>query len=396
MTRKIMVLFAFLVLYNVETVRALTIDECNVLGIVKYQSSDDENNYICEGKELSSKGISYSGSNNTIKIDNANIYYFEFVKQDLTLELSGNNEIYLLHTVNNLKINGNGTLRFKEASFVKKNNNGSPVNIYEYNKKIVLKDKKIYEGTIEQFENDYEVLKSENKLPEDFNIENFVITQYNDYSKMNPIAIPSTWLDKYITTDLSIETNNGYALIGFTKKDEKTLEKDNVIFISETNIDKKYELEVNDLKNNEELTNKINMNIESHDLIGLYDISVHDDKNKHVEVKNGNYTIKIKIDESINNYTDYQVIYIDDDGNIKEYIKPTIEDGYMVFNTTHLSQYGIIALDNSTSQTIIINPQSGINKLNIIKILILVSSAIVSITMIITIKVKSTKKRKRA
>ena len=396
MTRKIMVLFAFLVLYNVETVRALTIDECNVLGIVKYQSSDDENDYICEGKELSSKGISYSGSNNTIKIANANIYYFEFVKQDLTLELSGNNEIYLLHTVNNLKINGNGTLRFKEASFVKKNNNGSPVNIYEYNKKIVLKDKKIYEGTIEQFENDYEVLKSENKLPEDFNIENFVITQYNDYSKMNPIAIPSTWLDKYITTDLSIETNNGYALIGFTKKDEKTLEKDNVIFISETNIDKKYELEVNDLKNNEELTNKINMNIESHDLIGLYDISVHDDKNKHVEVKNGNYTIKIKVDESINNYTDYQVIYIDDDGNIKEYIKPTIEDGYMVFNTTHLSQYGIIALDNSTSQTIIINPQSGINKLNIIKILILVSSAIVSITMIITIKVKSTKKRKRA
>ena len=396
MTRKIMVLFAFLVLYNVETVRALTIDECNVLGIVKYQSSDDENDYICEGKELSSKGISYSGSNNTIKIANANIYYFEFVKQDLTLELSGNNEIYLLHTVNNLKINGNGTLRFKEASFVKKNNNGSPVNIYEYNKKIVLKDKKIYEGTIEQFENDYEVLKSENKLPEDFNIENFVITQYNDYSKMNPIAIPSTWLDKYITTDLSIETNNGYALIGFTKKDEKTLEKDNVIFISETNIDKKYELEVNDLKNNEELTNKINMNIESHDLIGLYDISVHDDKNKHVEVKNGNYTIKIKVDESINNYTDYQVIYIDDDGNIKEYIKPTIEDGYMVFNTTHLSQYGIIALDNSTSQTIIINPQSGINKLNIIKILILLSSAIVSITMIITIKVKSTKKRKRA
>ena len=40
-----MVLFAFLVLYNVETVRALTIDECNVLGIVKYQSSDDENDF---------------------------------------------------------------------------------------------------------------------------------------------------------------------------------------------------------------------------------------------------------------------------------------------------------------------------------------------------------------
>ena len=60
-------------------------------------------------------------------------------------------------------------------------------------------------------------------------------------------------------------------------------------------------------------------------------------------MKNGKYTMKIKLDNNIDKYENYQIIYVNDNGEIEEYIDGHIEGEYIVFNTSHLSQYGVIA-----------------------------------------------------
>jgi hypothetical protein len=60
-------------------------------------------------------------------------------------------------------------------------------------------------------------------------------------------------------------------------------------------------------------------------------------------MKNGKYTMKIKLDSDIDKYENYQIIYVNDNGEIEEYIDGRIEEGYIVFETSHLSQYGVIA-----------------------------------------------------
>ena len=48
-------------------------------------------------------------------------------------------------------------------------------------------------------------------------------------------------------------------------------------------------------------------------------------------MKDGKYTIKIKLDNNIDNYENYQIIYVNDDGEIEEYIDGRIEGEYIVF-----------------------------------------------------------------
>ena len=68
--------------------------------------------------------------------------------------------------------------------------------------------------------------------------------------------------------------------------------------------------------------------------------------------------IKIALPEELKGYNKYEVVYILD-GEIKERLPATIEEGYLVFETTHLSEYGVIA-ENVKEETIN-NPKTGDN-----------------------------------
>ena len=117
-------------------------------------------------------------------------------------------------------------------------------------------------------------------------------------------------------------------------------------------------------------------------------------------MKNGKYTIKIKLDTNIEDYENYQIIYVNDEGEIKEYIDGVIEGEYIVFETSHLSQYGVIAspiTKVNVVEPIMVKNESNLG--NIFKISILVIF-ILGATLLITFLIMksnllTTKKKKR-
>ena len=115
-------------------------------------------------------------------------------------------------------------------------------------------------------------------------------------------------------------------------------------------------------------------------------------------MKDGNYIIKIKLDESKDMYEDYRIIYVNDDGEIEEYIDGTIEGEYIVFETTHLSQYGVIG--NYKTETVSVNKKSNRHiignaiKISIIGGFMVVSSVVITFLMYKN-KVFKTKKSKK-
>lgn len=73
----------------------------------------------------------------------------------------------------------------------------------------------------------------------------------------------------------------------------------------------------------------------------IADINVLDGNNNVVKISDTKMKIKIALPEDLKDYDKYEVVYISD-GEIKETIPATVEDGYIVFEATHLSQYGIV------------------------------------------------------
>ena len=74
--------------------------------------------------------------------------------------------------------------------------------------------------------------------------------------------------------------------------------------------------------------------------------------------------IRIALPEDLKGFNKYEVVYISND-EIKETIPAIVEDGYIVFETSHLSQYGIVAtnVEEKTEQTKneTNNPKTGDN-----------------------------------
>ena len=112
-----------------------------------------------------------------------------------------------------------------------------------------------------------------------------------------------------------------------------------------------YELDVTPVEITEDLANK---NVKY-----IVDINLLED-GQVVKISDTKMKVKIALPEDLKGFNKYEVVYISDD-EIKETIPATIEDGYIVFETSHLSQYGIIAtnVEEKTEQTI--NPKTGDN-----------------------------------
>ena len=78
-----------------------------------------------------------------------------------------------------------------------------------------------------------------------------------------------------------------------------------------------------------------------------------------VKINNTKIKIKIALPEDLKGYKKYEVVYIIDN-EIKETIKATVEDGCIVFETSHLSEYGIVATEKATNSNVE-NPKTGDN-----------------------------------
>lgn len=84
--------------------------------------------------------------------------------------------------------------------------------------------------------------------------------------------------------------------------------------------------------------------IKNAEILGIYDINVKEgDKIVSIEGTD-KYKISFKLDEKLTSkYNSFKVVYIDENGNVKETYDATLnEDGTISFETTHLSTYSII------------------------------------------------------
>lgn len=84
--------------------------------------------------------------------------------------------------------------------------------------------------------------------------------------------------------------------------------------------------------------------IKNAEILGIYDINVKEgDKIVSIEGTD-KYKISFKLDEKLTSkYNSFKVVYIDENGNVKETYDATLnEDGTISFETTHLSTYAII------------------------------------------------------
>ena len=89
----------------------------------------------------------------------------------------------------------------------------------------------------------------------------------------------------------------------------------------------------------------------------IADINVLDGSNNIVKISDTKMKIRIALPEDLKGYNKYEVVYILN-GEIKETIPATVENGYVVFETSHLSQYGIIATNTANE---IKSPKTGAN-----------------------------------
>ena len=128
----------------------------------------------------------------------------------------------------------------------------------------------------------------------------------------------------------------------------------------EKEVSKDYKLDIKPVEVKKDLTNK---NVKY-----VVDINVLEN-GEVVKISDTKMKIRIALPEDLKEFDKYEVVYISND-EIKETIPATVEDGYIVFETSHLSQYGIIATnveegDNTKTTSIskneTNNPKTGDN-----------------------------------
>lgn len=148
-----------------------------------------------------------------------------------------------------------------------------------------------------------------------------------------------------------------------TKKSNNVKQVNNVVQEKQDNIYKSVIDEENKIVYNYKLTNEIldsdklvskkldiSEYLKNNNVIGLYDISLYGSDNIKKNVSNSLINVSIPLNGDLIGYDSYKVVYINDSGVVTdEVFETTISDGYIKFNTTHLSVYGIIGIKNSTN-----------------------------------------------
>lgn len=153
------------------------------------------------------------------------------------------------------------------------------------------------------------------------------IKEENGYERYKNITLYATWIkNNEIKSDGDIN-----ASITFDKK-----------------FDNEYVLDIKKVEIKKELSDK---NVKY-----LVDINILEN-GEVVKINDTKMQIKIALPEELKGYKKYEVVYILNN-EIKETIPATVEDGYIVFETTHLSEYGIVVAEKINN---IENPKTGDN-----------------------------------
>lgn len=112
-------------------------------------------------------------------------------------------------------------------------------------------------------------------------------------------------------------------------------------------VSKEYKLDIK--------TVEVKKNLTSKNVKYVVDINVLEN-GQIVKINNTKMKIRIELPEKLKKFNKYEVVYISNN-EIKETIPATVEDGYIVFETSHLSQYGIVATNVEENE--INNPKTG-------------------------------------
>lgn len=153
-----------------------------------------------------------------------------------------------------------------------------------------------------------------------------LITEDSGYERYLNLTLYATWTKDASTPDDTvkvIESNDGI--------------KGSIEFAE--GVDSNYKLIINNVDVNKDLADK---NVKF-----IADIKVLKD-NEIVQISGTKMKIKIALPDELKGYDNYSVVYILND-EIKETIPATLQDGYIVFETTHLSEYGIIATNTNST-----------------------------------------------
>lgn len=295
-------------------------------------------------------------------------YLFGGATSDSTIVVDGNNTINVLLN-QKYTITGEGTLTVDSyGSYAQLEDESGNLlfNVFYYYgettsgtpQSIMLKDENgdaLIVSKEEGIESIFEELKEYNEgLDGATYDENSVL--YTSVAGWSTYDIDETWVNEHITTDKIVTYNDDGSV---TFSDGNVLTSDNVIFESSENFDESYKLESIDIldKASDELKSEVaNQNKV---LLALYDISVVDGNSEIVPMENGTFTIKIKLTDAMKEYNTLTAAYILD-GEIVETFNTTIEGEYVVFNTTHLSEYAILGENVVTDETVE-NPSTGDN-----------------------------------
>lgn len=153
-----------------------------------------------------------------------------------------------------------------------------------------------------------------------------LITEDSGYERYLNLTLYATWTKDASTPDDTvkvIESNDGI--------------KGSIEFAE--GVDSNYKLIINNVDVNKDLADK---NVKF-----IADIKVLKD-NEIVQISGTKMKIRIALPDELKGYDNYSVVYILND-EIKETIPATLQDGYIVFETTHLSEYGIIATNTNST-----------------------------------------------
>ena len=167
-----------------------------------------------------------------------------------------------------------------------------------------------------------------------------MITESNGYVRYKNVTLYASW------TKTSGEPENpGKDTVKEIQSTGETKAK--IEFATE--VSKDYKLDIKSIEVKKELADK---NVKF-----IADINVLDGNSNVVNISNTKMKIRIALPDDLKGYNKYEVAYILN-GEIKETMPAAVENGYIVFETSHLSQYGIIAT-NTVNETK--SPQTGDN-----------------------------------
>lgn len=233
-----------------------------------------------------------------------------------------------------LKLNANGgTIEgesIKKYNYLGGNNSGTFMAIFQY---VPIRKGYTFKGWNSKIDGSgkyYKYMYWRNWFKDS---EGFDVDTLNDYVYKN-LTLYAIW-EKDANTEIEkvnvIESNSST--------------KGNIVF--EDGIDKDYKLDIKEVEIKDDLKNK---NVKF-----IVDINVLNNTTV-VPISNSKLKISFKLPETLLNYKKYQIVYIKD-GEIKEYLPATVKNGYIEFETSHLSEYGVIATNEETIK----NPKTSDN-----------------------------------